>query len=216
MARLEAVPLPINTVLVESEQRPRHVHFITSGMASLVTTMSDGASVEVGIVSREGLPETTHLLGPIMGQTRCFMQIPGTAYRMDFLAFQRSFFQDEHIHARVLQYAQYQTNILSQLGACNRLHEVEERLARWLLMVQDRVGESELLLTQEFLGFMLGSRRTTVTMIAGLLQRSGLIDYQRGKVRILNRENLISAACECYPITQKLLGALYSTNGHTQ
>jgi CRP-like cAMP-binding protein len=88
--------------------------------------------------------------------------------------------------------------------ACNRLHEVEARLARWLLMLQDRVQDDALLITQEFLAEMLGSRRTTVTMAAGVLQRIGLIEYQRGRVHILDRERLESAACECYPVIRKL------------
>src|SRR3954452_7167449 len=99
---------------------------------------------------------------------------------------------------------QAQTLILSQLVACNRLHEVEERLARWLLMLQDRVQENVFHITQEFLAEMLGSRRTTVTMAAGALQRVGLIEYQRGQVHILDRERLQAAACECYPVIHRL------------
>ena len=98
--------------------------------------------------------------------------------------------------------------VMMQLSACNRLHEVEERLARWLLMIQDRLGSDHFYLTQEFLAEMIGARRTTVTLAAGSLQRSGLIGYKRGNIHILDRERMEAAACECYPIVRRLLGAL--------
>jgi hypothetical protein len=97
-----------------------------------------------------------------------------------------------------------------QLAGCHRLHEAEERLSRWLLMAQDRTQSDVLNFTQEFLGMMLGTRRTTVTIIAGILQRSGLVEYSRGRVRILNRENLEAAACDCYQVTKQLYDGLYS------
>ncbi len=206
---LEAVPLPVGTVLYEPEDAPRHVHFITSGMASIVATMSNGDAVEVGVISREGMPEALHLLGPANGSTRCFMQIAGTGLRMEFKAFEQHFHRDETVRRLVLRYAQYQSQMLSQLAACNRLHEGEERLARWLLMVHDRLDSPDIPLTQEFLAYMIGTRRSTLTLMAGILQRSGLIQYRRGDVRILDRESLESTACECYPITRRLFQELY-------
>jgi hypothetical protein len=99
---------------------------------------------------------------------------------------------------------------VSQIAGCNRLHEAEERLARWLLMAQDRTQSEVLNFTQEFIAMMLGARRTTVTLIAGSLQRANLIEYSRGRVKILDRENLESAACDCYKITKDLYTNLYS------
>lgn len=207
LPHLEAVSLPMGTVLFEAEERPRYVHFVTAGMASIVTPMSDGTSVEVGVVGREGLVEAMHLLGPGQTSTRCFLQVAGSGLRMNFNIFEERFFRDGMMRL-ALRYAQYQSHLLSQIAACNRHHEVEERLARWLLMVEDRIGSPDLRLTQEFLASMLGSRRSTVTVMAGTLQRSGLIRYQRGHVNILDRESLESVACECYAVTKRLFDDL--------
>ena len=171
--------------------------------------MTEGSAVEVGIVGRDGFPESLHLLGPELGHSRCFMQVAGAGMRMDFDEFQQEFLKNSILHERVLRYVQYGTLVLGQLAACNRLHEVEERLARWLLMVQDKVEEPSLRLTQEFLAQMLGSRRSTVTVVAGTLQRAGLITYRRGNVQIVQRESLEKAACECYAISHKFLRNLY-------
>jgi CRP-like cAMP-binding protein len=138
------------------------------------------------------------------------MQLGGTALRMPFADLVSEFANVQVLREGIQHSMQAQALILGQLVACNRLHEVEERLARWLLMLQDRVQDDVLLITQEFLAEMLGSRRTTVTMAAGALQRIGLIEYQRGRVHILDRERLESAACECYPVIHKL-----SNNNHS-
>jgi hypothetical protein len=178
-------------------------------MASIVTTMSNGDAVEVGIICREGIPEVLQLLGPGGGFTSCFMQIAGSGFRMDFRIFEQLFLRDEGLRRLVLRYAQYQGRMLAQLAACNRIHEGEERLSRWLLMVHDRLDSREIHLTQEFLANMIGTRRSTVTLMAGILQRGGLIQYQRGHVQILDPESLESTACECYPITRRLFQDLY-------
>ena len=198
MRHLEAVALPLRTVLYEPERIPPYVHFITSGMVSIVTYMAGGEAAEVGLVGHEGMPESLHLLGPALVQTSCFMQIEGTGLRMRFKDFEEIFYHDEAVRRVVLRFVQFQNLVLGQIAACNRLHEVEERLARWLLMVSDRIGSSELRLTQEFLAQMLGVRRSTVTLVAGSLQQSGLIKYSRGDVKIVDRGGLESVACECY------------------
>jgi CRP-like cAMP-binding protein len=203
-SKLNPVPLPVGMSLFEPHEAPQFAHFLTSGIASVVTTMKDGGSVETGMWAREGLVECMHLAGSDRVPSRCFMQMGGTALRMPFADLERDFEGMEPLRAAIQHSIQTQSLILGQLIACNRLHEVEERLARWILMLQDRTGEEELLITQEFLAEMLGSRRTTVTLAAGALQRVGLIEYQRGHVRILDRERLESAACECYPVIRKL------------
>ena len=167
----EAVPLPANTVLFDAQYPPRFVHFPTSGVASVVTQLADGGAVEVGLVGREGVAESLHLLGPQTGPTRCFMQIPGTGLRVRFKTFEQQFIQEPALRRLVLRYVQYSTLVVSQIAACNRLHPVEERLARWLLMAQDKIGGPHVELTQEFIAQMLGSRRSTVTVAAGMLQR---------------------------------------------
>lgn len=209
MPMLEPVSMPLRTPLFEPGKKPRYAHFLTSGIASLVTEMSVGEGVEVGIIGREGLPESLHLLGPETGDSHCFMQVSGTALRMKFGRFQEMFLESESIRSRVLQFVQCQTLVMAQVAACNRLHGMEERLARWLLMVAERTGQLEMDRTQEFLAEMLGARRSTVTLTAGTLQRAGLIHYQRGKIEILDREGLTEVACECLPVTQRLLRQLY-------
>jgi CRP-like cAMP-binding protein len=203
------VSLPVGTPIYEAHEIPKFAHFLTSGIASVVTTMMDGGCVETGMWAREGLAECMHIGASDRVPSRCFMQLGGTALRMPFADLVSEFTNVAALREGIQHSMQAQALILGQLVACNRLHEVEERLARWLLMLQDRVQDDVLLITQEFLAEMLGSRRTTVTMAAGALQRIGLIEYQRGRVHILDRERLESAACECYPVIQKL-----SNNNH--
>jgi CRP-like cAMP-binding protein len=203
-ARLTAVSLPVGTSMYEANEAPAFAHFLTSGIASVVTTMQDGGCVETGMWAREGLAECMHLGGKDRVPSRCFMQMGGTALRMPFADLENDFENLQPLRDGIQRSMQTQALILGQLVACNRLHEVEARLARWLLMLQDRIQDDVLLITQEFLAEMLGSRRTTVTMAAGALQRIGLIEYQRGHVHILDRERLESAACECYPVIRKL------------
>jgi CRP-like cAMP-binding protein len=205
------IDLPLKKVLYEAEEVPRYAYFPTSGIASVVAVMEDGGSAEVGLIGREGLVGSFHLLGPAKVSTRCFIQLQATALRIPFADLVRLFKSNEEIRDRVLEFVQEQAVSLSQLAGCNRLHEAEERLSRWLLMAQDRTGSPVLDFTQEFLAMMLGARRTTVTVIAGVLQRSGLIEYQRGKVKILDRERLEAAACDCYQITKSLYAGLYSS-----
>ncbi len=209
LALLEPVPLPLRTSLYTPGEPPRYAHFITSGVASIVTEMAHGEGVEVGISSAEGMAESLHMLGPQRCQFHCFMQVEGTALRGSFKRVHQEFLANEPFRQLVLRHVQYETLITSQMSACNRLHTVEERLARWLLMVSVRTRSVEMALTQEFLGQMLGARRSTVTLAAGALQRSGLIDYRRGQIRILNPEGLEDAACECFAVTQRLLHSLY-------
>ena len=209
LSQLEGVPMPVRTVLFDAGALPRYAHFMTSGIASVVTTMSGGEAVEVGLVGREGLPEKFHLLGPAFGEVRCFIQVAGTALRMDYKRFEKEFLQNGSLHRLVLRSVQVEAMTLAQLGACNRLHEVDERLARWLLMVQDRTGEADVKLTQEFLGEMLGARRSTVNLALGSLQRAGLIAHRRSQIHIGSREDLIDVACECYPVILKAFESLY-------
>lgn len=210
LSHFEWVHLPLRTTLHPHDERPRHVHFHTSGVSSLVTLLEDGAEVEVAMNANEGFPEAIFLLGPEVSPRTCIMQIEGSAFRMPFAEFEKLFHEDPVLHRLALRLVQYQGFMSSQLVACNGKHEVEERLARWLLMVQDRLQQAELPLTQDFLGQMLGARRSTVTIAASNLQRAGMIEYQRGHIRVLERERLVDTACECYKVIQKLYQSLYS------
>jgi CRP-like cAMP-binding protein len=209
LARLEPVQLPTPTSLYLPHETPKYAHFMTSGIASVVTFMQDGNGVEVGLIGNEGLVEAVHLLGTTKVPTSGFMQVSGSALRMRLEDLRAEFLNCEPLRTVILRCVQGQSLVVTQIAACNRLHEVEERMARWLLMVQDRVGTNEFLLTQEFLAEMIGARRTTVTLAAGSLQRSGLIEYRRGTVRIVDRDGLAEAACECYPIVRKVIAELY-------
>ena len=153
--------------------------------------------------------ECFHLLGRARIPTRCFMQIEGTALRMPFKDLQKEFHENDELREAILQSVQSQGAILGQLAACNRLHEAEERLARWFLMVRDRMEGDTFYLTQEFLAVMLGARRTTVTAAAGALQRKGLIRYGRGRIHIVDPQGLEKEACECYPTVREIYQNFY-------
>jgi CRP-like cAMP-binding protein len=204
------VDLPLRKSLYEPGIVPMYAYFMTSGIASVVAMMENGGMAEVGLIGREGVVGSFHLLGPAKVSTSCFIQLEATALRIRFADLANFFRTNDEVRERLLEFVQEQAVSLSQLAGCNRLHDNEERLARWLLMAQDRTQSETLNFTQEFLAMMLGSRRTTVTLIAGLLQRRGLIKYQRGKVKILDRAELEAAACDCYQITKELYTGLYS------
>ena len=210
LAQGTRVSVPIRTSLYERADPPRYVHFLTSGIASVVTSMNDGETVEVGTLGREGAPQGIHLLGPVPLPTRCFMQVSGTAIRFDLGVLQGFFEKDRELRGVMLAYAQYHALMLGQMAGCNRLHGVKARLARWLLMIQDRTGDSVLKLTQEFLAQMIGSQRTTVSEVVGSLEERGAIENARGKIRIVDRTGLENISCECYLATRKLLASIYS------
>ena len=211
LAHCTSVSLPLKTSLSRPEETPRFAFFMLSGMTSLVTRMDDGASAEVNVVGFEGLVNSLHLLGPTPSPIDTFIQLAGEALRIPFSELRKAFRDTEEIRDRILEFVQSQAMTTAQIAGCSRLHEAEERLARWLLMAHDRAGTGDLGVTQEFLAMMLGARRTTVTLIAGTLQRAGLIEYHRGNVKILDRERLEAAACDCYKVTHRLNAGLYST-----
>ncbi|MGB0122764.1 MAG: Crp/Fnr family transcriptional regulator [Silvibacterium sp.] len=211
------VTLPLKAVLYEPEEQPRYGYFLTSGVASVVASVEEGGTAEVGMIGLEGIAGGVQLLGPAPVPTQCFMQAAGAAVRIPFIELRKAYRESDEIQERILEYVQTQALGASQISGCHRLHDAEARLARWLLMVRDRIQSDSLGLTQEFLAQMLGSRRTTVTLVAGTLQKGGLIEYTRGRVHIVNAENLEKAACSCYPILRDLARNLYIhsiRNGH--
>ena len=204
------VSLPLRTLLYEPETPPKSAFFITSGIASVVAPLRDGGTAEVEIIGWEGVVGSLHLLGSAPVPTSCFMQIGGTGLRMEMAELRKIFHTSAEVRGRMLQLVQMQALTVSQMSGCNRLHGAEARLARWLLMAQDRTQSDVLHLTQEFLAEMLGTQRTTVTTIAVVLQRSGLIQYRQGEVRLLDHEGLKAAACDCYRIVKRLYSELYA------
>lgn len=188
---------------------PEFVYLLTRGAASIVVRSQSGGSAEVGMIGKEGLVNAVALMGPIPSQADTFIQLAGAGLRVPLPAFRDCFDQSSELRDYVLQSVQAQLVTTGQLSACNRLHEAEERLARWLLTAADLTHQENVSLTQEFLAEMLGSQRTTVALVAGALQRAGFIDYSRGTVRIMDRGGLESAACNCYKVNRGALATLY-------
>ena len=204
------VDLPLKKSLYEPGVAPTYAYFMTSGIASVVAMMENGGMAEVGLIGREGVVGSISPAGAGEGVDQLLHPV-GSDGAADTLCDLATIFRtNEEVRERVLEFVQEQAVSLSQLAGCNRLHDNEERLARWLLTAQDRATTDTLHFTQEFLGMMLGSRRTTVTLIAGVLQKQGLIKYQRGRVKILKRAELEAASCDCYQITKELYLNLYA------
>ncbi len=198
LSKSEFVRLPARTVLTETSEPIDFAYFLDSGVASIIHSMSDGKSVEVGLTGKEGFVGLPLIVGYRTTPTRAVIQIEATGYKVRAQDFRKVLVNCPRLEARLNRYSQELAIQASQIAACNRLHEVDERLARWLLMSHDRVGQSTFPLTQEFISHMLGTRRASVTVAAGMLQKAGLITYRRGEVTIENRVGLESASCECY------------------
>lgn len=209
VSRSTHVDLALHTVLYEEEVKPRYAYFLTSGLASVVTPMSNGESVEVGFIGHEGVVGGLHLLGPSSLSTRCMMQLAGTARRIQYSDLQDAYNSSSEIHFRMLEFVQQQAIIVGQIAGCNRLHGAEQRLIRWLLTAQDRTRSSALRFTHQYLAEMIASQRTTVTAIARDLQERGFISYSRGVVNVIDHDGLEKAACDCYEITKRLYSRLY-------
>ena len=200
---LEFVRLKARQVLHEPGDTLKSAYFCDSGLISILSVFPDGKSVEVGLVGREGFVGIPLVAGFRTAATRAVAQIDATAFRVDGETLIGILRQCPRLERRLQQFSQMMAMQVTQIAACNRLHEVDERLARWLLMSTDRVGSNSLALTQEVLAQMLGTRRSSVTVSAGILQKAGLIAQTRGDVEIIDRKKLEEAACECYGIMQR-------------
>jgi CRP-like cAMP-binding protein len=193
------VSLPIKTVLFEPGVPIDALYFPIDGVISLVTPLHDGAIVEVATIGNEGIVGVP--LVPLSGlAVRAISQVAGHSLRIEATAFLSLSARSTAFQALVDKYTQALFGQISQAAACNRLHSSEERLSRWLLMSHDRVGSDQFMITQEFLGQMLGARRSTVSVSAGILQRAGLIHYVRGRVTVVDRAGLEAVSCECYAV----------------
>jgi CRP-like cAMP-binding protein len=203
---LEPLQLPQQHILHEAGDKFEYAYFLNNGMASLVVLTSDGRSVEVAIVGKEGIVGTPLAVGLNRGPHRAVMQIPGTGLRVKSAVLMDTLRSAPTMRLIWNRYVLIQGLQVAQIAACNRLHEIEQRLARWLLMCQDRIDSNILLVTHEFLAQMLGTGRPSVSLAAGILQRGGLIENARGAVTVLNRAGLEAAACECYFAMQRFGG----------
>jgi len=185
-------------ILHESQRKVGWIYFPNDGLVSLVIVMANGKTAEAGVVGSEGVVGLEGAFGFKRSPIREVVQVSGTAYRMPADKLQRIFQSSPEILLRFSRFTMINRMQVSQTAACNRLHEVEKRLARWLLMTQDRVQSGLLPMTHDFLATMLGTDRGSVTIAAGVLQRQKIIEYTRGSVRVLNRKALEDCSCECY------------------
>jgi CRP-like cAMP-binding protein len=199
---LRYIEVPHHSILHEAGERIEYVYFLSEGLASLVVLTTDGRSVEVAIVGREGVVGTPLAVGLRRGPYRTIMQISGKGVRIKAEVFEETMRQAPQLRLVMNRYVLVQGLQIAQIAACNRLHEIEQRLARWLLMCRDRVDSDLLPVTHEFLAQMLGTGRPSVSLAAGILQKAGTIENLRGTVKIQNRRELESAACECYKAIQ--------------
>ncbi|MEP6768061.1 MAG: Crp/Fnr family transcriptional regulator [Acidobacteriota bacterium] len=200
---LQPIHFEIRMPLHEPGKTITDVYFPVSGVASLVTTMEDGTTVEAATVGNEGMVGLPMFLETGTVALEAFVQVPGQALRMKAAAFRNEIKNGGALFDIIQHYTQTLLRLIAQSAACNRLHSLRQRCARWLLMTHDRVDGNEFLLTQEFLSQMLGVRRATVTVAAGELRQSGLIRYRQGRIEVTDREGLEAATCECYMVIRR-------------
>lgn len=207
---LKPVDLISGEILLEPNEPVQKIYFPQRAMISLVSIMMDGSTTEIGLIGNEGMIGLSAVLGGNFTTSRTIVQVSGSALQISADIVRREFQRGEKLQQLLLLYTQALLTQVSQSAACNRQHNIEERLARWLLSVQDCVLQNELPLTQEFIANMLGTRRSGVTVAAGILQQAGMIRYSRGRISILDQERLEDTACECYRLVQnefiRLLG----------
>lgn len=205
---LEPMDLPQYKILHEPGEKVDFTYFLNEGMVSLVALSLDGRSVEVGILGKEGMVGMSLTAGLRRETFRAIMQMAGSGLRIRSEIFLDVLLNSSSLRFQLGRFGMMLGMAAAQLAACNRLHEIEQRLARWLLMCQDRFDSQLLPLTHEFLAQMLGTGRPSVSLAAGALESAGLIENLRGTVKILNRKSLESAACECYGVIQLFNGGL--------
>jgi CRP-like cAMP-binding protein len=199
---LELVHLPFAEVLYEPGDAIHHVYFPNHSIISLLSTVEERSTLEVGIVGNEGIVGISVLLGVKTSPNRALVQGEGSAMRITAAALAKVMRSSDALRRLLYRSIHALMTQIAQSAACNRFHQVEARLARWLLMTHDRIGADEFRLTQQFLSDMLGVRREGVTNEARVLQRNQLITYSRGHIKVLNREGLEAATCKCYGIIQ--------------
>jgi CRP-like cAMP-binding protein len=195
---LKPITLKLKQVLCEPDEPIESVYFIESGSVSMLVPIGDGDFAEIGLVGREGLVGLPAILGVDSSTTEALIQMQGVALRLQAAALQEAFDRSPALRSVLLRYAQVFSNQVMQTAACNSNHTLDERLARWLLMVHDRAEGDTFPMTQEFMSMMLGVRRAGVSVTASILQKAGLIDYKHGCIIVLDRPGLEGAACECY------------------
>jgi len=199
---LRPVQLKVGDVLYEPEERIEHVYFPTEGVISLLTAFGDGATVEAGVIGREGMLGTAVVMGAKTTPHQALVQADGHALKMAAHDLKATLEGDGLLLDLLLHFTNALFTQVAQTAGCNRAHSLEQRLARWLLLTHDRVEQDEFAITQDFLSRMLGVRRAGVSVAANTLREMRAIDYRRGKVVVLDRSGLENASCECYSIVK--------------
>jgi CRP-like cAMP-binding protein len=203
LPKLEAVPLPLGSVLYESGGTLSHVYFPTTAIVSLLYVMESGASAEIAVVGNEGLVGISLFMGGDSTPSRAVVQSAGQGYRLAAAAMQQEFDRAGAAMHLLLRYTQALITQMAQTAVCNRHHSLDQQLCRWLLLSLDRLQGNELKMTQELIANMLGVRREGVTEGATRLQQAGLIRYARGHITVLDRAGLEARTCECYAVVRK-------------
>jgi CRP-like cAMP-binding protein len=199
-SKLEFLPLPLASVLAEKGAPIKFGYFLNDGLASVLNIMEGGKSIEVGLSGSEGFVGLALTVGFTTSPAQVIMQIAGSGFKISAADLALALRRCPRLAIALSRFSQEMGVQSAQVAACNRLHEMDQRLARWLLMSQDRLGGSVVALTQDYLSHMLGTRRASVTVAAGMLQKAGLITYKRGAVTIEERARLEQASCECYGV----------------
>ena len=205
---LEHVSLPNHLVIHEAGGKLEFAYFPNRGLISLVVVMKNGKTAEAGIVGNEGFTGTLAAVGLSRSTLQAVIQITGDGFRVEVGALQNALESAPHLQLILSRYAAIRGMQVAQTAACNRLHGIEQRLARWLLMTQDRINSGSLPITHDFLATMLGTDRPSVSLAARVLQKKKLIEYIRGAVKIVNRKALERSACECYAVIRQYDGEL--------
>jgi len=201
---MELVALPRGKTLYNTGDRVTSAYFVMRGLLSLISTTEEGAQVEVGMVGKEGMVGIPILLNADTSLYRVLVQVPGVAMKIKAGAFREEFLRGGHLQDLMLRYIDTVLMQVTQSAVCNRFHTTEQRLSRWLLVCRDRLNSHYIPLTQEFISYMLGAPRTSVTSTASALQKEKLITYSRGKITILDDVGLEARSCECYRVVKKV------------
>ncbi|HEY4540828.1 MAG TPA: Crp/Fnr family transcriptional regulator [Noviherbaspirillum sp.] len=203
LPQLEFIETPARFIVYERDKPITHVYFPLVGAHSVLAIMEDGSAVEVGTVGFEGFSTVAVLTGASLAMETTIVQVPGSSLRMKRAAFEQACKEGSALQRIVTRYLQVYLAQVSQSVACNRLHSLEQRFARWVLMSHDRVKSNEFQLTQEFLADMLGVYRPSVSLVARAFQQAGLLRYNRGIMTILDRKGLEEICCECYGVVRQ-------------
>ncbi len=202
--------LPLGQVLYESGHASKNVYFPIASIVSLLYVMESGASAEISLVGKEGLVGIAVFMGGESTPSQALVQSAGATYRIPAAAFMKEFNNNSDMRVLVLRYTQSLITQMAQTAVCNRHHSIDQQLCRWLLLSLDRLPSNSLTMTQELIANMLGVRREGVNEAAGKLQKLGVIEYQRGKITVLDRPELEKQCCECYAVVKRETDRLQS------